>query len=80
VPNKVTTSAREGIAKLLNVYYDSGLMSDDFASLDPKERLDVVSRLAPYVMPRMQATSLDLSADTTASLADTLASLAGDDD
>ncbi|WP_290082556.1 hypothetical protein [Paramuribaculum intestinale] len=78
-PNKVTTSAREGIAKLLNVYYDSGLMSEDFASLEPKERIDAVARLAPYVMPRMQATAIDVSSEATASLAETLASLACDD-
>lgn len=59
-PNKVSTKTKEVIASLLTEYSNSGKMSNDFNSLDPKDRLMIAEKLMQYVMPKMQATSIDV--------------------
>lgn len=66
--------------KLLSEYSSSGLMSSDFAALEPKDRLAVAEKLMQYVMPKMQSTAIDLNAtDGKKTIEDTLAELAGED-
>ena len=80
MPNKATVLGKDAIVGLLADYSNSGLMSSDFAGLDPKDRLAIAERLMQYVMPKMQATALDIS-DTghKKTIEDTLAELTGDD-
>lgn len=59
-PNKVTTLTKQIIHNLLDDYQESGLMASDFMDLKPKERIDCAERLMQYVLPRMQATAIDL--------------------
>lgn len=60
-PNKTTALGKEVIANLLNEYSSSGLMSADFMSIEPKDRLMIAERLMQYTIPRMQSTSVDIS-------------------
>ena len=62
-PNKTTTITKQVIANLLSSYHQSGLMEKDFISLDPKDRLVIAERLMQYNLPKMQATSIDMTVD-----------------
>lgn len=78
-PNKATSLGKTVISQLLADYSDSGLMTADFKALDPKDRLAIAEKLMQYVIPKMQATAIDLTAaesDTT--LEQRLARLAED--
>lgn len=79
-PNRVTALGKSAIAGLLNDYNASGLMSSDFAQLEAKDRLVIAERLMQYVMPKMQATAVDITAgDRQKTIEDRLAELAGND-
>lgn len=60
-PNKTTSLSKRIIADLLSTYYDTGQMTEDFVALEPRDRLTIAEKLIQYVMPKMQATSIDLS-------------------
>lgn len=79
-PNKATVLGKEAIVSLLADYSQSGLMSDDFLALEPKDRLFIAEKLLQYTMPKMQATAIDLAAgDREKTIEDRLAELAGED-
>lgn len=63
-PNKTTTITKTVIASLLDTYNSSGMMSNDFAALEPKDRLLIAEKLMNYVMPKMQSQQIDLQADS----------------
>lgn len=66
---------------MLADYRESGLMSSDFMALEPKDRLVIAERLMQYYMPKMQATTVDLTAsERQATIIDRLADLAGEDE
>jgi len=76
-PRKITVTMRQLISRTLNAYIDSGIMVRDFQELEPKDRLVVAEKLMNYVMPKMQATAVDLKASNRdASLEERLAQLA----
>lgn len=60
-PNKATVMNKQLINDLLADYNDSGLMSKDFMSLEPKDRMAIAEKLMQYVMPKMQSTAVDLA-------------------
>lgn len=59
--NKVTALSKAIIADLLDDYNESGLMSSDFLSLEPKDRIQCAEKLMQYIMPKMQSTAVDLN-------------------
>lgn len=59
-PNKVPASIKSIIADMITEYSNSGLMAKDFNSLDPKDRMAIAEKLSQYVMPKIQAVSVDL--------------------
>lgn len=59
--NKVTAETRATINKLLTEYQDSGKMSKDFLSLEPKDRLICAEKLMQYVIPKLQSTAVDIT-------------------
>lgn len=59
--NKTTTVNKQIITDLLLSYSSSGLMDKDFMQLEPKDRMAVAEKLMQYVLPKMQATAVDLS-------------------
>lgn len=58
-PNKATAFNRDLINSILSDYYVSGALADDLKKLEPKERADVMIKLAAFVTPKPQ--SIDMS-------------------
>lgn len=79
-PNKATSFTRETMANLLNQYANSGMMSEDFLALDPKDRITMAERIAQYIIPKMQATALDVSTAAAQTIEERLRQLAKDND
>lgn len=79
-PNKATTLGKSAIVELLSDYSNSGLMASDFAMLEPKDRLLIAEKLMQYTMPKMQATSIDITdTERKKTIEDTLAELSGEE-
>lgn len=64
-PNKATVLNKKAIENLLEQYNSSGMFSQDFLSLEPRDRIMIVERLIQYTTPKMQSTSVDLSTENT---------------
>lgn len=62
-PNKAPTPVKSIITNILTEYSNSGLMELDFNSLDPKDRMAIAEKLSQYVMPKIQAVSVDLESN-----------------
>lgn len=64
-PNKITALNRKAIEKVLADYNESGLFTQDFLSLEPKDRIAIADKLIQYTTPKMQSTTVDLAAENT---------------
>lgn len=64
-PNKATVLNKKAIENLLEQYNSSGMFSQDFLNLEPRDRIMVAERLIQYTTPKMQSTSVDLSTENT---------------
>ncbi|PDP60150.1 hypothetical protein [Prevotella intermedia] len=64
-PNKATVLNKKAIENLLEQYNSSGMFSQDFLSLEPRERITIAEKLIQYTTPKMQSTSVDLSTENT---------------
>ncbi|WP_278694582.1 hypothetical protein [Prevotella nigrescens] len=64
-PNKITALNRKAIEKVLADYNESGLFTQDFLSLEPKDRIAIAEKLIQYTTPKMQSTTVDLVAENT---------------
>ena len=60
-PNKTTGTLRTAISKIVNDYFDSDTLMEDIGRLKPKERVDMMEKLAAYVVPKLQ--SVDVNAE-----------------
>ena len=60
-PNKTTSTLRTAISKIVNDYYNSETLLEDINKLKPKERVDIMEKLAAYVVPKLQ--SVDVNAE-----------------
>lgn len=79
-PNKTTAAGKEAITALLTEYQNSGMMSVDFAALDPEKRLYIAERLMQYIMPKMQSVQAEVENTVIdATLAETLNKLANEE-
>lgn len=58
VPNRITGNLREKINSILSDNIDR--VQDDLNSLDAKDRLQVLEKLLSYVLPKLQAQSIDI--------------------
>ena len=74
-PNKATKAVKEWIASILTEYTNSDQFAEDFASLEPKERLTIAEKLMSYTVPKLQATALDVNASKAKTIKDTLKAL-----
>lgn len=59
VPNKVTGSLRERIQSLIDDNWST--LQRDLKKLDPKDRLTLISGLLVYVVPKLAATTSEVS-------------------
>lgn len=64
-PNKITALNRKAIEKVLADYNESGLFTQDFLSLEPKDRIAIAEKLIQYTTPKMQSTTVDFAAENT---------------
>lgn len=58
-PNKTTGTLRSAISKIVSDYYNSETLMEDINRLKPKERVDMMEKLAAYVVPKLQSVSVD---------------------
>ena len=64
------------LAAFASEYYESGEFKEDFGNLQPKDKLDIFTKLLPFFMPKMQAVQADINATTQTTIEDTLIRLA----
>lgn len=79
-PNKVSSTVREAIAKMLDEYFNSDIFVKDIADLDPKDRVAAMEKFTAYVAPKLQTTTLDVATETKKTIEDKLVELAGDEE
>lgn len=79
-PNKATSRIREAISSVLDDYYNSAEFLTDLAALKPVERVMAMEKLAAYVAPKLQSTTLDVALETKKTIEDRLTSLNGSDE
>lgn len=65
--NKKTAIMRTAMGEILGNYFNKNQFLDDLNAMEPKDRALVVERFTSYVLPKLQATTIDMagSADTT---------------
>lgn len=65
----------------VDAYYTSQRFSDDLNSLDPRDRIAAMEKLARYIIPTQQSQSVDISAASAVSetFAEHIAALANND-
>ncbi len=56
-PNKDTRELRERISDLIDMHFDK--LSDDLLSLQPKERIEAMTKLLEYSLPKLQRVEVD---------------------
>lgn len=79
-PNKVSGRVREAISNMLDEYFNSNTFVQDIAELDAKDRVAAMEKFACYVAPKLQATTLDIAAETKKTIEDRLIDLTGDEE
>lgn len=79
-PNKTTSEVRPILSRTVVSYLTSEQFVKDVAALDPKDRLVIMEKYASYVLPKLQATSFELTKETTITIEDKLRALAGEAD
>ena len=79
-PNKTTSTLRSAISKIVNDYYNSDTLVEDIGKLKPKERVDMMERLAAYVVPKLQSVDLNAEVKTEHTIEDMLIELAAEEE
>lgn len=67
-PNKLTKKVRETITDIVSNYFSSDKVESDIELLKPKERVEVMEKLAAYCIPKLQSVDLDADIDAKASV------------
>lgn len=78
-PNKTTKSMREVLSNAVCGYYTSEQFLEDIAYLKPVERVSAMEKLAGYVLPKLQTTSLDVFSESKKTIEDRLIELSGNE-
>lgn len=79
-PNKMTSFTREKITNIFTAYWESGDFMNDFANLEPKDRLDFFIKALPFVIPKMQTVSAEFCAKPDKSIEDLLIKLSKEEE
>lgn len=79
-PNKKTAVIREMVTNIVESYANSEQIQKDIAELEPKDRLLTIVKLAEYVIPKLQATTLDVAVENKKTIEDKLIELAEDNE
>ena len=73
--NHSTKLLRETITKVVGGYINSTDFSNDLAQLEPKERLKAITDLSAFILPKLSATSVDITEESKKSFGDELSRL-----
>lgn len=79
-PNIITAEVRSVLADVTSDYYTSGRFLEDFSLLEPKDRLDVFVKILPYITPKLQAVTADVTSSSARTIEDRLAQLSQDNE
>lgn len=79
-PNKANGRMRELLSSIVNDYFESEKMKDDIALLKPKDRVEIMEKLAAYVVPKLQSTTLEAGGASNKTIEDKLVELCCDED
>jgi hypothetical protein len=60
-PNKATAFSRAVVNEVLSDYVTTNKLKDDLAGLTKKDRLDVMIKLAAFVIPKPQSIDMNLN-------------------
>lgn len=74
--NKVSSSVRDIISRMVGDYYNSDQFARDLADLDAKDRVSAMEKFVAYIVPKLQSTSLDVAEETRQTIEDRLRDLA----
>ena len=58
-PNKITSSTRQLIQDIIDNNLNT--LNDDIKKLSPKDRINAITGLLPYIMPKQQSTTATLA-------------------
>ena len=75
-PNKATNTIKTVISEFVSDYFNSKLFSEDLKKLEPKERFDVIIKMAGFVVPKPQTIALDMTQEAQETIEDMLVRLA----
>jgi len=75
-PNKATNTIKTVINEIVSDYFNSKLFSEDLKGLEPKERFDVIIKMAGFVVPKPQTIALDMTQEAQETIEDMLVRLA----
>lgn len=79
-PNKATANCKAVFQNIVDNYMNSDKWKTDFGKLDAKDRIDVVIKLAAFIIPKPQSVSLDLTEKTQKTIEDTLIELSAENE
>lgn len=74
-PNKATVVNRQLIQDLVSPYFNSEQFKDDLSRLDAKERIDAMTKLTAFLVPKPQAIAVDLHDTKKTTIEDRLKAL-----
>ena len=58
-PNKITSCTRQLIQDIIDNNLNT--LNDDIQKLSPKDRINAITGLLPYIMPKQQATTANVA-------------------
>ena len=58
-PNRLTRELRDVLKDV--VYQELSLVQENLSKLDPKDRIDLLTKLIPFVCPKIKSENLDLN-------------------
>jgi hypothetical protein len=62
--NKSSALIKKVLNETLEDYFANGKFISDLNELDAKERIDAISKITPYILPKLQSTTLDTGENT----------------
>ena len=74
-PNKTTAVSRQLIQDIVSPYFNSEQFMLDVGKLDPKERIDAMTKLAAFLVPKPQSIAVDLHNTKKTTIEDRLKAL-----
>jgi hypothetical protein len=75
IPNKSTGKLREMLSQVVNGYFESKDFQEDWRALDSRDRVKFAIDLMGFTLPKLSATSVDITEESKKSFGDELSRL-----